>query len=116
MREPEIKDKPGAAVGYQRGAIRFEMCRFPTTPSGKSKGISFGSPLGIGGGGRPLRRRQVDHLSLLFRFYEVSGGRILIDGQDIRDVTQKSLRSAIEWCRRIPSCSTTPSANIRYGR
>jgi ATP-binding cassette, subfamily B, heavy metal transporter len=54
---------------------------------------------------------------LLFRFYEASGGRILIDGQDIRDVTQKSLRSAIGM---VPQDTVlfndTIRYNIRYGR
>jgi ATP-binding cassette subfamily B protein len=54
---------------------------------------------------------------LLFRFYEVTGGRILIDGQDIRDVTQRSLRMAIGM---VPQDTVlfndTIRYNIRYGR
>jgi ATP-binding cassette, subfamily B, heavy metal transporter len=54
---------------------------------------------------------------LLFRFYEVSGGRILIDGQDIREVTQTSLREAIGM---VPQDTVlfndTIRYNIRYGR
>ena len=54
---------------------------------------------------------------LLFRFYDVTGGRILIDGQDIRDVTQKSLRAAIGM---VPQDTVlfndTIRYNIRYGR
>jgi ATP-binding cassette subfamily B protein len=54
---------------------------------------------------------------LLYRFYEVTGGRIEIDGQDIRDVTQKSLRSAIGM---VPQDTVlfndTIRYNIRYGR
>ena len=54
---------------------------------------------------------------LLFRFYDVSGGRILIDGQDIRDVTQTSLRAAIGM---VPQDTVlfndTIRYNIRYGR
>ncbi len=54
---------------------------------------------------------------LLFRFYEVTGGRILIDGQDIRDVTQVSLRAAIGM---VPQDTVlfndTIRYNIRYGR
>jgi ATP-binding cassette subfamily B protein len=54
---------------------------------------------------------------LLYRFYEVSGGRIEIDGQDIRDVTQNSLRSAIGM---VPQDTVlfndTIRYNIRYGR
>ena len=54
---------------------------------------------------------------LLYRFYDVTGGRILIDGQDIRDVTQKSLRAAIGM---VPQDTVlfndTIRYNIRYGR
>src|SRR5439155_58696 len=54
---------------------------------------------------------------LLFRFYDVTGGRILIDGQDLRDVTQKSLRAAIGM---VPQDTVlfndTIRYNIRYGR
>ena len=54
---------------------------------------------------------------LLFRFYDVTGGRILIDGQDIRDVTQVSVRSAIGM---VPQDTVlfndTLRYNIRYGR
>ena len=54
---------------------------------------------------------------LLFRFYDVTGGRILIDGQDIREVTQKSLRAAIGM---VPQDTVlfndTIRYNIRYGR
>ena len=54
---------------------------------------------------------------LLFRFYDVTGGRILIDGQDVRDVTQESLRAAIGM---VPQDTVlfndTIAYNIRYGR
>src|SRR6202011_6366047 len=54
---------------------------------------------------------------LLFRFYDVTGGRISIDGQDSRDVTQKSLRAAIGM---VPQDTVlfndTIRYNIRYGR
>ena len=54
---------------------------------------------------------------LLFRFYDVTGGRITIDGQDIREVTQKSLRDAIGM---VPQDTVlfndTIRYNIRYGR
>ena len=54
---------------------------------------------------------------LLFRFYDVTGGRVLIDGQDIRDVTQASLRAAIGV---VPQDTVlfndTIRYNIAYGR
>jgi ATP-binding cassette subfamily B protein len=119
-REPEIKDKPGAKpLAVKRGAIRFENVSFSYDPEREIlKGISFEVPaghrvavVGPSGAGKSTISR------LLFRFYEVSGGRILIDGQDIRDVTQKSLRSAIGM---VPQDTVlfndTIRYNIRYGR
>jgi ATP-binding cassette, subfamily B, heavy metal transporter len=119
-REPEIKDKPGAKpLDIKRGAIRFENVSFAYDPEREIlKGISFQVPaghrvavVGPSGAGKSTISR------LLFRFYEVSGGRISIDGQDIRDVTQKSLRSAIGM---VPQDTVlfndTIRYNIRYGR
>jgi len=119
-REPEIKDKPGAKpLDIKRGAIRFENVSFAYDPEREIlKGISFEVPaghrvavVGPSGAGKSTISR------LLFRFYEVSGGRISVDGQDIRDVTQKSLRSAIGM---VPQDTVlfndTIRYNIRYGR
>jgi ABC-type transport system involved in Fe-S cluster assembly, permease and ATPase components len=112
-REPEIKDEPNAKpLVIKRGAIRFENVSFAYEPDRQIlKGLSFEVPAGCkvavvgpSGAGKSTISR------LLFRFYEVSGGRISIDGQDIRDVTQNSLRRRSAWCRRTPCCSTTPSA------
>jgi len=119
-RDPEIKDKLGApALRVDRGAITFDNVSFayePTRPILKS--ISFEVPagrtvaiVGPSGAGKSTISR------LLFRFYDVTGGRILIDGQDIRDVTQVSLRSAIGM---VPQDTVlfndTLRYNIRYGR
>jgi len=119
-RDPEIKDKPGApALRVDRGAITFDNVSFayePTRPILKS--ISFEVPagrtvaiVGPSGAGKSTISR------LLFRFYDGTGGRILIDGQDIRDVTQVSLRSAIGM---VPQDTVlfndTLRYNIRYGR
>jgi len=119
-REPEIKDKPSAKpLDIKRGAIRFENVSFAYDPEREIlKGISFEVPaghrvavVGPSGAGKSTISR------LLFRFYEVSGGRISVDGQDIRDVTQKSLRSAIGM---VPQDTVlfndTIRYNIRYGR
>jgi ATP-binding cassette, subfamily B, heavy metal transporter len=119
-REPEIKDKPGAKpLDIKRGAIRFENVSFAYDPEREIlKGISFEVPaghrvavVGPSGAGKSTISR------LLFRFYEVSGGRISIDGQNVRDVTQKSLRSAIGM---VPQDTVlfndTIRYNIRYGR
>src|SRR5258707_9934981 len=119
-RDPEIKDRPGAtALQVGKGAIRFEDVRFSYEPARPIlKGISFEVPagrtvaiVGPSGAGKSTVSR------LIFRFYEVSGGRILIDGQDIRDVTQSSLRDAIGM---VPQDTVlfndTVRYNIRYGR
>jgi ATP-binding cassette, subfamily B, heavy metal transporter len=119
-REPEIKDKPGAEpLLVKRGTIRFENVSFAYEPDRQIlKGVSFEVPaghrvavVGPSGAGKSTISR------LLFRFYEVSGGRISIDGQDIRDVTQHSLRAAIGI---VPQDTVlfndTVCYNIRYGR
>jgi ATP-binding cassette subfamily B protein len=119
-RAPEIKDKPGAvALNVHSGAIRFEDVRFAYEPARPIlKGLSFEVPagrtvaiVGPSGAGKSTISR------LIFRFYEVSGGRILIDGQDIREVTQASLRNAIGM---VPQDTVlfndTVRYNVRYGR
>src|SRR5712671_3804903 len=119
-REPEIKDEPNAKpLVIKRGAIRFENVSFAYEPDRQIlKGLSFEVPAGCkvavvgpSGAGKSTISR------LLFRFYEVSGGRISIDGQDIRDVTQNSLRAAIGM---VPQDTVlfndTIRYNIRYGR
>src|SRR5512143_1465321 len=119
-RDPEIKDVPGAApLKVTSGTIRFEGVSFAYEPSRRIlKGISFEVPagktvavVGPSGAGKSTISR------LLFRFYDLSGGRILIDGQDIAKVTQKSLRQAIGM---VPQDTVlfndTIRYNIRYGR
>jgi ABC-type transport system involved in Fe-S cluster assembly fused permease/ATPase subunit len=118
--EPEIEDRPGATpLAVTHGAIRFEDVTFAYDPQRQIlKGISFEVPagrtvavVGPSGAGKSTISR------LLFRFYDVTGGRILIDGQDIRDVTQQSLRAAIGM---VPQDTVlfndTIRYNIRYGR
>ncbi|HLH96071.1 MAG TPA: ABC transporter ATP-binding protein/permease [Xanthobacteraceae bacterium] len=119
-REPEIEDKPGAKpLEVRRGAIRFDNVSFSYDPDRPIlKGLSFEVPagrtvavVGPSGAGKSTISR------LLYRFYDVTGGRIEIDGQDIRDVTQVSLRSAIGM---VPQDTVlfndTIRYNIRYGR
>jgi ABC-type transport system involved in Fe-S cluster assembly fused permease/ATPase subunit len=119
-RNPEISDKPDAkALKVRRGSVRFENVSFAYDPERQIlKGLTFEVPaghtvavVGPSGAGKSTISR------LLFRFYDVSGGRILIDGQDIRDVTQKSLRSALGI---VPQDTVlfndTIRYNIRYGR
>ena len=119
-RPPEIEDVPGARpLHVTDGAVRFEDVAFAYDPERRIlKGISFDVPagntvavVGPSGAGKSTISR------LLFRFYDLSGGRILIDGQDISKVTQKSLRQAIGM---VPQDTVlfndTIRYNIRYGR
>ncbi len=119
-RDPEIKDAEDApALRVDQGAIRFENVSFAYEPARSIlKGVSFEVPaghtvaiVGPSGAGKSTISR------LLFRFYDVTGGRILIDGQDIRDVAQISLRQAIGM---VPQDTVlfndTLRYNIRYGR
>jgi len=119
-RDPEIKDRPGAKpLVVRNGAIRFEDVSFAyETERPILKNLSFEVPagktvavVGPSGAGKSTLSR------LLFRFYDVTGGRILIDGQDIRDITQTSLRAAVGM---VPQDTVlfndTIRYNIRYGR
>jgi len=119
-REPEIKDVAGAApLQVGSGTVRFENVAFSYEPDRRIlKGISFEVPagktvavVGPSGAGKSTISR------LLFRFYDLAGGRILIDGQDIAKVTQTSLRKVIGM---VPQDTVlfndTIRYNIRYGR
>ena len=117
---PEVTDRPGAPdLVVSGGTVRFEDVRF-SYDAGREilKGISFEVPagrtlaiVGPSGAGKSTLSR------LLFRFYDVSSGRITIDGQDIREVGQESLRAAIGM---VPQDTVlfndTIAYNIRYGR
>jgi ATP-binding cassette, subfamily B, heavy metal transporter len=121
LREPaEIVDRPGAKpLRVDKGEIKFENVSFAYDPDRVIlKNVSFEVPagkmvaiVGPSGAGKSTISR------ILFRFYEVSGGRVLIDGQNIRDVTQASLRAAIGM---VPQDTVlfndTIEYNIRYGK
>jgi ATP-binding cassette subfamily B protein len=116
----EVRDAPDAKALVTRGGeVRFQHVSFRynpdrailddidfTIPPGKTLAV-----VGETGAGKSTLSR------LLFRFYDVSGGRITIDGQDIREVTQESLRAAIGI---VPQDTVlfndTIYYNIAYGR
>ncbi|ALK09967.1 Putative multidrug export ATP-binding/permease protein [Blastochloris viridis] len=119
-RPAEIVDQPDAkALEVSEGTVRFENVVFAYDPERPIlKGVDFTVPagrtvavVGPSGAGKSTLSR------LLFRFYDVSGGRITIDGQDIRSVSQTSLRAAIGM---VPQDTVlfndTVRYNIRYGR
>ncbi|KGF68967.1 metal ABC transporter permease [Hoeflea sp. BAL378] len=118
--EPEVTDKPDARpLAVDKGAIRFEDVHFSYDPARPIlKGISFEVPagktvaiVGPSGAGKSTISR------LLYRFYDIQSGTITVDGQNVRDVTQKSLRAAIGM---VPQDTVlfndTIAYNIRYGR
>ena len=116
----EIKDKPGAGDLILRDpAVRFEDVNFSYEPNRQILfDVSFDIPagrniavVGHSGSGKSTLAR------LLFRFYDATGGRILISGQNISEVTQRSLRAAIGI---VPQDSVLFNDsiyyNIAYGR
>ena len=117
---PEIADRPDAKpLAISGGGVRFEDVHFHyDTNRPILKGVTFEVPagktvaiVGPSGAGKSTISR------ILFRFYDISSGRVSVDGQDIRDVQQVSLRAAIGM---VPQDTVlfndTIRYNIRYGR
>ncbi|MBY5339534.1 ABC transporter ATP-binding protein [Rhizobium johnstonii] len=117
---PTITDRPDAAeLTVSRGGIHFENVRFAyksgkpviddlslTVRPGEKVGL-----VGLSGAGKTTL------VSLLLRFYDIEDGAILIDGQDIRAVTQASLRRAIGVIAQdVALLHRSVGDNIRYGR
>ncbi|AHB49198.1 metal ABC transporter permease [Hyphomicrobium nitrativorans NL23] len=118
--KPEVEDRPGAKpLVVREGTVRFDNVSFSydgdrqilhdisfEVPAGKMVAI-----VGPSGAGKSTISR------ILFRFYDIDRGAVTIDGQDIRDVTQTSLRAAIGV---VPQDTVlfndTILYNIRYGR
>ncbi|MDX3901307.1 MAG: ABC transporter ATP-binding protein/permease [Sphingobium sp.] len=116
----EITDAPGApALHVARGEVRFDHVVFGYDPERVIlKDVSFTVPagktlaiVGPSGAGKSTIAR------LLFRFYDIQSGRILIDGQDSAAVTQESLRAAIGIVPQdMVLFNDTVGYNIGYGR
>jgi ABC-type transport system involved in Fe-S cluster assembly fused permease/ATPase subunit len=120
-REREVADKPGALPlsGLEQATVRFENVTFGYEPARTIlRDVSFEIPagktvavVGPSGSGKSTLAR------LLYRFYDVQQGRIAIAGQDIREVTQSSVRQAIGI---VPQDTVlfndTVEYNIAYGR
>ena len=117
---PEIEDVPGAPpLKVSAGDVRFENVEFAYDAARPIlRGVSFEAPpghtiaiVGPSGAGKSTISR------LLFRFYEPTAGRILIDGQNISAVTQSSLRAAIGMVPQDTVLFNDSIVyNIRYGR
>jgi ATP-binding cassette subfamily B protein len=116
----EVQDRPGAKpLAVTGGEIRFDDVVFAYDPERiVLKGISFTVPagktvavVGPSGAGKSTISR------ILYRFYDIKSGQVTIDGQDIRDVTQESLRAVIGI---VPQDTVlfndTVKYNIAYGR
>jgi ABC-type transport system involved in Fe-S cluster assembly fused permease/ATPase subunit len=121
LRRPqEVTDKPGALpLAVSGGGIKFDNVVFAYDPERiVLKSISFEVPagktvavVGPSGAGKSTISR------ILYRFYDIQSGQVTIDGQDIRDITQASLRAAIGI---VPQDTVlfndTVKYNIAYGR
>ena len=112
--EPEIQDRDGAApLAISEGEIRFDRVSFSYDPERPIlRDVSFTVPaghkvaiVGPSGAGKSTISR------LLFRFYEVTSGAVLVDGQNIADITQASLRAAIGM---VPQDTVLFNDTIRY--
>jgi ATP-binding cassette, subfamily B, bacterial len=120
MNEITHSDKPNAIVlKCSQGQITFNQVKFHykgTEPLFQNKSVEIMSGQKIGlvgysGGGKST------FVNLILRLYEITDGDILIDGQDIRDVTQDSLRENIALIPQDPTLfHRSIMKNIRYGR
>ena len=122
-REPLVADRPGARLlGTEvlvAGRVTFDHVSFSYLPDEPVlEDLSFEAPAGqtvaiVG----PTGGGKTTIISLLLRFYDVGGGSVSIDGIDVRDVTQESLRAHIGLVLQEPFLfSGSVADNIRYGR
>ncbi len=118
--KPEVSDAPDAKpLQVKGGDVRFENVSF--THDARSAGIdnvSFdvkaGTKLAVVG---PSGSGKSTLLKLLFRFYDTQGGRVLVDGQDVRGLKQESLRDSIGLVPQdVVLFNATMKENLLYGR
>jgi ATP-binding cassette, subfamily B, bacterial MsbA len=119
-RKPQIADKPGAGVlEVTAGEMRFEDIHFRYRDDAPAlEGIAFTAPggtttalVGRSGSGKSTL------LSLIPRLYDPTNGRVLIDGQDLREVSLASLRRAVSVVSQdVMLFDDTVRANIAFGR
>jgi ABC-type transport system involved in Fe-S cluster assembly fused permease/ATPase subunit len=118
--QPTIRDKPGAHdIKIPEGRVEFRNVAFSYEPERPIlRDITFATKpgqsvalVGETGGGKSTI------LKLLYRFYDVKGGSVIIDGQDIRDVTLDSLRDSLGAVPQDPSVfDQSLLENVRYAR
>jgi subfamily B ATP-binding cassette protein MsbA len=118
--EPAIQDRPGATpLAVTEGAVRLERVSFAygsgeTVLNAIDLDIPAGCKVALVG---PSGAGKSTVLNLIPRFYDVAGGRVTIDGQDVRDATLASLRGAIGLVsQEVSLFDDTVRANIAYGR
>ena len=118
--EPDVKDAPGARpLAVTRGAISYRGVHFsydegPEVLHGLDLTVRPGSTVALVG---PSGGGKSTICALLPRFYDVQAGSITIDGQDVRDVTVRSLRQAIGIVQQdVYLFDGTIAENIAYGR
>lgn len=118
--KPDVDDKPDAPdMALQGGAVRFDAVSF--AHEGRERSVDRvsldvppGSFVGLCG---PSGAGKSTMLKLLFRFYDPAGGSVSIDGQDLRDISQDSLRSALGLVPQdVVLFNDTLRANVLYGR
>lgn len=119
--EPEIKDpEEGGVMTCKQGCVEFRQVsfRYPGAEEPAIRDITFSAAPGettaiIGGTGSG----KSTLISLIPRFYDVSAGEVLVDGVDVRQLPQQTLRSLIGFVPQSPVLfSGTVAENIRYGR
>jgi subfamily B ATP-binding cassette protein MsbA len=119
-REPDIRDAPNATeLAVKGGAIRFDRVVYAYGALAPAlNGVSFevpaGKTLAIVG---PSGAGKSTALNLVPRFFDVAGGAVTIDGQDVRSVTQVSLRRSVALVSQESTLfNDTVRANIAYGK